>query len=54
MNMLMIIASLEWFIEETMKILVPAGTIENHFHHSKPPTHFMSDLNPPKIQGRIL
>lgn len=54
MNMLMIIASLEWFIEETMEILVPADTIENHFHHGKPPTHFKSDLNLPKIQGRIL
>lgn len=54
MNMLMIIASLEWFIEETMEIIVPADTIENHFHHGKPPTHFKSDLNLPKIQGRIL
>ena len=54
MIMLMMIASLEWFIEETVETLVLAGTIENYLHHGKPITHCESDLNLPKTQGRIL
>ena len=54
MIMLMMIASLEWFIEETVETLVLAGTIENYLHHGKPPAHCESDLNLPKTQGRIL